>query len=58
MLEFGGATSAMGHKQTCRDVRPTSALPPKTDSSQTSRHVRKVPKGDMGGDLRLNFCTG
>ena len=24
-----------------------SALPPKADSSQTSRHVRKVPRADM-----------
>jgi hypothetical protein len=39
--------SDSGHKQTCRDVRPMSALPPKADSGRTSRHVRKVPIPDL-----------
>src|SRR6476646_3291530 len=38
---------SQGHKQTCRDVRPMSALPPKADSGRTLRHVRKVPEPDL-----------
>jgi len=38
--------SQMGQKLPWRPRNPTSALPPKADSSQTSRHVRKVPWTD------------
>ena len=36
--------SAMGHKQTSRDVRVTSALPPIADIRRTSWHVRLCHK--------------
>ena len=39
--------SAEGHSRRFGDVRTTSALPPKADSSRTSRHVRKVPTTDL-----------
>jgi hypothetical protein len=35
-----GTMSAMGHKQTSRDVRVTSALPPIADIRRMSWHVR------------------
>jgi hypothetical protein len=35
--------SAQGHKQTSRHQSAMSALPPKADKQQTSRHVRFVP---------------
>jgi hypothetical protein len=39
--------SALGHKQTSRDVRVTSALPPITVIRRMSWHVRLVPKADI-----------
>jgi hypothetical protein len=39
--------SAMGHKQTSRDVRVTSALPPIADILRMSWHVRFVPIADV-----------
>ena len=39
--------SEMGHKQTSRDVRVTSALPPIADIRRMSWHVRFVPKADI-----------
>ena len=39
--------SAMGHKQTSRDVRVTSALPPIEDIRRMSWHVRLMPTADI-----------
>jgi hypothetical protein len=39
--------SALGHKQTFRDVRPMSALPPKADIGSTCQDVRFVPIADI-----------
>jgi hypothetical protein len=39
--------SALGHKQTSRDVRVTSALPPIADTRRMSWHVRFVPEADV-----------
>mgnify|MGYP007123202838 CR=1 FL=1 len=39
--------SALGHKQTSRDVRVTSALPPIADIRRMSWHVRLVPQADV-----------
>jgi hypothetical protein len=39
--------SAMGQKQTFRNVRPMSALPPKADIRQHDWDVRFVPKADI-----------
>jgi hypothetical protein len=49
----------MGHKQTCRDVRVTSALPPIADIRRMSRHVRYVPLADITHrhELRYNAIT-
>jgi len=38
--------SALGQKQTFRDLGPMSALPPKADLVQHGRDVRFVPKAD------------
>jgi hypothetical protein len=38
--------SALGHKQTLRRVRPTSALPPKADINPRNLNVRFVPIRD------------
>ena len=40
--------SALGQKQTFRNVRAMSALPPKADMDQQGRDVRYVPKADIG----------
>jgi hypothetical protein len=40
-------TSALGHKQTSRDVSVTSALPPKADIRQRIEHVCFVPEADI-----------
>ena len=37
----------MGHKQTSRDARVTSALPPIADIQRMSWHVRFVPNADL-----------
>jgi hypothetical protein len=39
--------SALGHKQTSRDVRVTSALPPIADIRRMSWHDRFVPEVDI-----------
>ena len=39
--------SVMGHKQTSRDVRVTSALPPIEDIRRMSWHVRLMPTADI-----------
>ena len=39
--------SALRHRQTSRDVRVTSALPPIADIRRMSWHVRFVPIADM-----------
>ena len=39
--------SAKGHKQTFRDVRVTSALPPIADIRRMSWHVRLVPEAEV-----------
>ena len=41
--------SALGHKQTSRDVCVTSALPPIADIRRLNWQVRSVPIADMGG---------
>ena len=38
-----GDMSAMGHKQTSRDVRVMSALPPRADISSLAADFRHVP---------------
>ena len=40
--------SALGQKQTFRNVQLMSALPPKADIGTQSRNVRFVPKADIG----------
>jgi len=40
--------SALGQKQTLAHVRVMSALPPKADIAEGDRHVRFVPKADIG----------
>ena len=42
-----GLMTASGHKQTSRDVRVASALPPIADIRRMSWHVRFVPLADM-----------
>jgi hypothetical protein len=39
--------SALGQKQTSRDFRAMSALPPKADIAECDHHVRFVPKADI-----------
>jgi hypothetical protein len=39
--------SGLGHKQTSREVRVTSALPPIADIRRMSWHVRFVPIADI-----------
>jgi hypothetical protein len=39
--------SALGQKQTLRNVRLMSALPPKADIETRSQNVRYVPKADI-----------
>jgi hypothetical protein len=39
--------SALGQKQTFRNVRAMSALPPKADIAECDRHLRFVPEADM-----------
>src|SRR5262249_36952771 len=41
--------SALGQKQTFRNDRPMSALPPKADIGTQSANVRFVPKADICG---------
>ena len=43
--------SAMGHKQTSRDVRVMSALPTKADISACNWNVRYGPQADMSHAL-------
>ena len=40
--------SALGQKQTSENVWTMSALPPKADIGTQPRHVRFVPKADIG----------
>ena len=40
--------SALGQKQTCAAHKVMSALPPKADMCAATRHVRFVPKADIG----------
>ena len=47
-MEQLGAMSALGQKRTSKHVRAMSALPPKADIHRRGRHVRFVPKADMG----------
>jgi hypothetical protein len=42
------ATSALGQKQTFGPFTAMSALPPKADIDERDRHVRFVPKADIG----------
>ena len=50
--------SAMSHKQTFPNGRPTSALPPKADIRQGDRDVRFVAKADIAfGRYQFAFCT-
>ena len=44
---FAVSMSALGHKQTSRDARVMSALPPKADIRQRIEHVRFVPITDV-----------
>jgi hypothetical protein len=44
----GPLMSALGQKRTLRGVRSMSALPPKADIAERDRHVRFVPKADIG----------
>jgi hypothetical protein len=44
--------SALGQKQTSEYVRTMSALPPKADIAEGNRHVRIVPKADIGRLIR------
>jgi hypothetical protein len=39
--------SALGQKQTFRNVRPMSAIHPKGDIAERKRHVCFVPKADI-----------
>jgi len=60
--------SALGQKQTSRDVRPMSALPPKADIRRGQCDVRFVPLADMDGStivpqigangILRNICSG
>src|SRR5262249_1630855 len=43
--------SALGQKQTLKDLHPMSALPPKADMVQRNQDVRFVPKADIGGSF-------
>jgi hypothetical protein len=45
--------STLGQKQTSRSEIPMSALPPKADIRQCKRHVRFVPKADIGLSTRV-----
>jgi hypothetical protein len=47
--KLGRLTSNLGHKQTFRQVRVMSALPPKADVGERDRHVRFVPEADIQG---------
>ena len=52
--------SALDQKQTFRNGRPMSALPPKADIAEGDRHVRFVPKADIlrcGGDWRYSITS-
>jgi hypothetical protein len=49
MTASGGRLSAMGHEQTWRHVRVTSAVPLKADIHQSGLHVRFVPTADILG---------
>ena len=44
--------SVMGHKQTSRDVRVTSALPPIEDIRRMSWHVRLISTANVTAALR------
>jgi hypothetical protein len=46
--------SALGHKQTSRDVRVMSVLPLKADIRQREWHVRYVPIADIEQTDRHN----
>jgi hypothetical protein len=48
-MSVPGKMSALGHKQTSRDVRVTSALPPIADIRRMSWPDRFVPEADMVG---------
>jgi hypothetical protein len=48
-LGRGVRMSEVGHNRTCRPSIVMSALLRLTDSSRTSRHVRKVPTSDIVG---------
>ena len=49
--------SALGHKQTSRDVRVTSALPPIADIRRMSRQVRYVPQPEVLGAVAAGACA-
>jgi hypothetical protein len=52
----GLGMSALGHKQTSRNVRVMSALPPKADIRQREWRVRYVPKADINtADVPASF---
>src|SRR5215470_4461872 len=42
---------ALGQKRTSDEVNMMSALPPKADIRRCNRHVRFVPKADIGSEL-------
>jgi hypothetical protein len=45
--KIAGLTSALGQKQTSKQIQPMSALPPKADMDQSGRDVRFVPKAGI-----------
>src|SRR6516164_8553528 len=47
-LERRPITPSLGQKRTWRRFHPMSALPPKADIVECGRHVRFLPKADIG----------
>jgi hypothetical protein len=43
--------SALGHKRTFREVRSTSAIPPKADTRQSDWHICLLPLADINAML-------
>src|SRR5262249_52587228 len=56
--QVGAVMSALGQKRTFPNVRPMSALPPKADIRYGDRHVRFVPKADIGIAYRCGLPAG
>src|SRR5262249_46635168 len=56
--QVGAVMSALGQKRTSPNVRPMSALPPKADIRYGDRHVRFVPKADIGIAYRCGLRAG